>query len=281
MRATQKHPPAEESFEKQLRELIDLVESNGAEVVLVTGYVPGFKGRPDAPAAVRSYNDLIRAIAAERKYRLADVAKLCELLEKNDSIELLNPFGRLPSFEGFRVIARSLLEAFGESKLRVPNRLTLSLEPGAITKWRYRVVPAMFQAIGREPITHPEAVGGWQSLEIPQFDPFAARTPEPSQLFDYQNRMRGFATNLLQKGRTRVEAEATVDSPAERDVHLNVGGKLQSVWLNGKPVYERNEWGWIEHVGRDRVVVHLQAGKNEILVKAANSFFVSITDLNE
>jgi hypothetical protein len=163
----------------------------------------------------------------------------------------------------------------------VPNRLTLSLEPGVITNWRYRVVPATFVAIGREPITHPDVVGGWQTLALPQTDRLTARMPEPSQLLDYQNRMRGFATNLLKEGRTRVEAETTVDSPADRDAVLYVGGKLQSVWLNGESVYQRKEWGWIEHVGRDRVAIRLRAGSNQILVKAANSFFVSITDKNE
>lgn len=281
MRATQKHPPAEASFEQQLRELADMAEAHGAEVVLATGHIPQTNQRPDAPAAVRAYNDVVRALAAERGYRLADVARTWEILDAADSIELLSGPGRMPSFEGFRVVARGLLEAFGASQLPVPNRLTLSLEPGVITNWRYRIVPATFIAIGREPITHPDVVGGWQTLALPQTDRLTARMPEPSQLLDYQNRMRGFATNLLKEGRTRVEAETTVDSPAERDAVLYVGGKLQSVWLNGESVYQRKEWGWIEHVGRDRVAIRLRAGSNQILVKAANSFFVSITGKNE
>jgi len=122
-----------------------------------------------------------------------------------------------------------------------------------------------------------EADGTWGRLTLPQEDPFSRRAAYRSHSISYRDRARGFATDLFQGDDQLVEAIATLESGAARDVYLNVGAGVRRVWLNGERIYDNERWtGW--HAGKDRIAVTLRAGVNRIVIESGDTFFVSVTD---
>ncbi len=64
-----------------------------------------------------------------------------------------------------------------------------------------------------------------------------------------------------------------------REVFVNTGAGLQSIWLNGRRIFtpDRGVWtGW--HAGRERIPVTLQKGPNTLIIETGKEFFLSITD---
>ncbi len=96
---------------------------------------------------------------------------------------------------------------------------------------------------------------------------------------------RGFAQSLTEVAPgnnpaappKRFLARATIESPVARKVFFNTGANLQTIWLNGRRIYQQAGYtGW--HAGKERIAAELQPGKNELLIESGNEFFLSITD---
>jgi carboxyl-terminal processing protease len=92
-----------------------------------------------------------------------------------------------------------------------------------------------------------------------------------------------FGSALRPNQWTVAYAATRVDSPAARDVQLRIGSDDEvKVWLNGNVVLNSNVPRYAAP-DQDTVPVHLQAGRNDVLVKVCNrtgtwGFYLRVTD---
>lgn len=270
---TGKHLVSPQRFEQAILTLVERLEQAEIEPLLSLGY-PLAEEEDEAQQRLTAYNQFLQELAQQRGYRLIDAERR---FRANDDRTLLARNGHWPTFAGYREIARATLAGFGYPEAKVASSLKLSLLPGVIPQWQYRFKSS------KEPLSAAEIaslqVGDqWQSLTLPQPpDKFARRTANRSHLISYRDRSRGFATNLHQTGSQGVIAMAAVSSPQARQVFLNTGATVQSVWLNGELVYQSEGWsGW--HAGKERIPATLRAGENRIVIETGSSFFFSITE---
>jgi hypothetical protein len=263
-------------FEARVRKLTGQLEAAGVEPIIATGFKLGAR-QALCQSTVDEYNEVLRRIAKEQNYRLADVDAHFRSLEKY-KLSLVAPQGAVPTFAGAREMAVVLLSAMGHAGTRVDYTVNVGLLPGVITRWTYRVKPAteLLDAM-RVASLMPDST--WTDLYLPQpEDKFCARVSDPTHSPMNRDRARGFATNLFHGSDKLVEAMATVHSRDKRNAYVNVGANVRTVYVNGIKVYDgQGRWtGW--HAGKERIPVRLQAGENVVVVEAGQSFFVSITD---
>jgi len=253
--------------------LVNRLEEAQIEPIFVTAR-PYAAGQGDILLGIRLYNEMIRGLANRRGYRIADVAARFGTDQLGSS--LINSYDRL-TFEAARVMAAELLSALGYTGVEVPTALELALMPGAVTSWRYRIKPVTgFRTA--ESVAGMEPDDTWSTLRLPQEDRFGERLPDPSHSFPHLLYARGFACADGAKPTLRIEAVADIDSPAARDVWLNPGGAVQTVWLNGELLFDGgDEWnGW--HPGKVRLPARLRAGRNRVFIESLAWFFLSVTE---
>jgi acyl-CoA thioesterase I len=210
--------------------------------------------KTNAQPRLAEYNAFLRDFARQRGCRLAELYKPTEgvagILETDDIH---------PNFEGQRLIARAVLDALGYDKVVVPHELHLELLPGIIREWQVRALP----------------YGEWKEYRLPEQEAQA-------QPWHEQERQRGFALSLekvLGKA-DKYEARATLSAERDHSAFLNTGAALQVVWLDGKEIYRNTSWtGW--HAGKERILVQLRQGANEIRIETGSQFFLSVTDTAE
>jgi len=130
----------------------------------------------------------------------------------------------------------------------------------------------------------PNLWPGWQSMK-PGLDSACLRMinsrgglAQPGRSFVHHDRARGFATHLTESDNQIVQAVSCIESETDRDVFLNTGARLLSIWLNGEKIFESNNpWaGW--HPGKERIPARLRAGRNQIIIESQDAFFLSITN---
>ncbi|HEX8912322.1 MAG TPA: hypothetical protein VF796_08170 [Humisphaera sp.] len=263
-------------FDAQVRKLAAALQAAGVEPIIATGFKLGDR-QATYQRYVDDYNQVLRKLAAEKGYRLADVAEHFKALEKY-KLPLVAPQGEVPTFSGAREMAVVLLNAMGVGGTRVDYTLTVGLLPGTVTRWSYRVKPAteLLDAMTAAMLV-PD--NNWTDLYLPQpEDKFCQRVSDPTHSAQNRDRARGFATNLFHGEGKLVEAVALVNSRDARRAWVNVGANVRTVYVNGVKAYDsRGQWtGW--HAGKERVPVKLVAGENQVVVEAGPSFFLSITD---
>ena len=268
-----KAPPVEE-FAAKLAELVDRTEKAGIVPILATGYPPG-PHYDDARRRLVDYNRAIRGLAAARGCRLADVAARFEAADRPDR-PLAAEEDYVPTFEGAREIAASVLEALGFGDVPVAPKLRLALRPGVIRDWKLRQVPA-----DRDPTDEAAAAlvpdDGWTDLQLPMNDRLSRRLPEPSHSVNHQHQAVGYAHPLHFSKKFNVEGVAWVESDRDKTVWMHTGATLKRVWINGEQVFDNRRWtGW--HAGKERVAVKLKAGSNRVVIWAHDNFFLSLTD---
>lgn len=265
-----------EQFEIEVRTLIDRLLDEGVDPIIATGFRLGER-QAHGQGLLNDYNQVLRRLAASRGCRLADVDAHFKSLEKH-KLSLVAPNGAVPTFSGSREMAQVVLAAMGFPASRADRSLQLSLLPGAITQWKYRAKPSA-EKLTEQTVSHlpPD---GWTDLLLPQPDDrFCSRVPDLSHLCNYRDRARGFATNLPRNADEWIEATATVESSEDITAVVNLGSAVQTVWLNGVRIYDgvgKHNRGM--HAGAERIPVSLRAGPNHVVVEAAGSFFVSVTD---
>lgn len=260
-------------FRADLVRLLDRLTEAGVEPILVTGYPLG-----DAQRQPRldEYNVVIRDLAAERSIRLADVDRRFRALEPA-GIQLVTDRGAVPTFAGYREMAAELLAVLGHPRATVDTSVQLQMLPGVVTEWHVRGKSAD-DLLSDADAARLIAGDGWRKLMLPQSeDRLLDRLADSSHSITYRDRARGFATDVYFGKGTILEGVAEVPSDADRDVFVNIGATVKSVWVNGDRIFESTDWGgW--HAGKYRVPARLRAGANKIVIEANGSFFVSLTD---
>jgi hypothetical protein len=180
-----------------------------------------------------------------------------------------------PNLAGQRLIARSVLDALGDSTISLPVEFKPEVMPGIISEWRVWAVPkdqenrAVETAAAITPDEH------WVTWKLPETG------PEKHPWYE-QERRRGFALNLDKAAGKATDylACAQVHSDSPRQVCFNTGADLKRIWLNGKLIYTSQGWtGW--HAGKERIAAQLTAGQNSVTIQTGRQFFLSITDTND
>lgn len=267
-------PWSKQDFREAIERLCDRLEQEGIEPILEVGFPVHAKV---ARERLAGYNEAMREIAAKRNYRLADVEARFRAAGKHD---LLARNGWRPTFMGHREMAIAVLEALGFPQAKVQKTLELALLPGVVTDWQlhFKDSPAALTAEDVAALAPDES---WESLFLPQpEDKFAKRLADATHSITYRDRVRGFATNLHHQDEYGFMAVSYVDATAPREMTLNTGATLQSVWVNGEKVFDSNRWtGW--HAGKQRIPVQLRAGRNTIVIEGGSSFFVSLTEQHD
>jgi hypothetical protein len=268
--------PTAAGFQRRLMRLLDRLEDAGVEPILQTGYpLPG--GTRHAQRLLAAYNSTLRQVAVQRQYRLADVASR---MTQTGGEAMVHDRTNIPTHDGYRLIADCLLEAMGYPGAKVPGELQLDLLPGVIRDWKYRLLPEE-EKLSPEEAGSLEPDDAWLDLNLPQEDRFNSRLAHPSHSFGYQCRVRGFARHLYHGDAAVAQAIAYLHADEPREVFLNTGASLKTIWLNGQKIFDIGDrWtGW--QPGKERVPARLKEGKNTIIVESGNSFFLSVTDARD
>jgi len=173
------------------------------------------------------------------------------------------------NFEGYRCMARAVLDALGHADVAVPAELRCTPLPGIVARWKVLTVPE-----NEPPLDAPRAAAlavdaRWKDYRLPE--------PKPvKHWWLEQERSRGFAVSLNELfGGKRHLALARVRSRA-REAWVNTGGEVAAVWLNGRKLEVHRDRGW--HAGGNRIPVALRKGVSTIVIETGGRFFLSITD---
>jgi lysophospholipase L1-like esterase len=241
-----------EAYERDVVAISDRLKQEGIPMLLLTPTILGPK-HSEAEKRLADYIVVLRRLAERERYAVANVHTVMHE-GRTAGKELLEPDQVHLSFEGYRVMARAVLDALGRQDAAVPAKLALEPLPGIVREWKVRALPD----------------GEWKALALPQTE------PHPHWWHD-QERRRGFAIDLGPA--KRYEAEATLALRKSRGVFLSTGAAIESIALNGRELWKSTGWtGW--HAGKERIAATLEAGTNTIRIECGNAFFLSITDEN-
>lgn len=262
-----------EEYARNMTAIVDKLSGDGSQVILLTPTPITSPQAAEVKPRWTAYTVFLRQLAASRGLRLAEFDRRMEEAIREGK-PVMGGDGIHIDFQGYRVMTRALLDTLGHSTVPVVDAMRLSLMPGVISPWKVR------QAPGDIPLNESDAViipigSEWRTLSIPQ-DPSAA---ELGGWWLEQERQRGFVVSLdIVAGKaSRYQAAAEIQSANERQVYLNTGGSLQTVWLNGRKVFQApGDSGW--HVGKERIKASLKSGTNHLCVETGAQFFLSMTD---
>ena len=219
---------------------------------------------------IDAFNAILRTEAKERGLLLGEVAGVMKAAAGTGAT-LNEADGCHLSFEGFRQMTRGVLDGMGYADVPVPTAAKLSVIPGVIRDWRMRLINEE-TGLTEQAVATLAPDETWKTLSLPEDQ----RAPN---WFMDQERQRGVAVALDRVlGPARVyQGMAVVESESNRDVYVNTGASLRSVWVNGKKLpMATGPVGW--RPGGNRIPAKLKAGRNVIVIEAGNAFFLSITD---
>jgi len=266
------HTPKE--IEDAITRLCDRLDKAGVTPIITTSY-PLEEQSAEFQPRLDSFNDVMRDIAKRRGYRLADVDAVFRAGGRTGWNFVFNKRD-LPTFEGYRLIASSLLETWGYTGVEVPNTLDLQMLPGVVTDWAINHMPRS-DTLDSATVASLQPDETWEHITLPRVDKFNKRLADPTHSWTYQDQVRGYATHLPYRKGKKFVAVTTVESDTDRDAYINTGSGIQSVWINGEKVYTRGPWLG-GYPGSDRTAVTLRKGLNRIVIETPHSFFFSITD---
>ncbi|HLY08594.1 MAG TPA: GDSL-type esterase/lipase family protein [Planctomycetota bacterium] len=243
-------------YEADVAAISERLKQDRIPLILLT---PTILGPRHEAAETRSdeYVLALRRLAEKERYPVADVRQRMRE-HRQSGPELLEPDQIHLTFEGYRLMARAVLESLGHADAGIAKELHPEPMAGLLPRWTIR-------PLGRD---------AWKDLILPQ-------SGAAAHWWVDQERRRGFAVELDKDfgGEKRFEATALLESPVARDVFLNTGADLQSVTLNGVLRWKNEGWtGW--HAGKERLPARLIAGSNRIRIETGTSFFLSVTDEN-
>ena len=260
-------------YEADVREIARQLRERKIPLLVLTTTALGAK-HAEADGRLAEFNAILRKIAAENDYQVAEVNALMQAA-RSDGAEVLEPDEVHLTFAGYRVMTRAVLDALGHKEVAVPAELKAELMPGVVMNWKVRVAPADQPSLTEKEVAELRPDDRWRDLALPESKRLA-------QWWQDQERQRGFAQSLAEAAGTGQTyqgfAEITTEKP--REVYFNTGAQLSVIWLNGRQIYKSEGWtGW--HAGKERVPATLEIGKNTVIIEAGGSFFLSITDDND
>lgn len=272
-------PP--DDFEMHIRKTIKRLLENNIQPIIMTGF-PMNTRNPVCVKLLETYNRILRQIASEGGFPLAEADEIYKLF-KNHGLEtkLVDSQQKYCTFEGYRLIARAVLNSFGYSDLRVPNKLRYRVMPGLIKEWyasdAYRRSDVLMDYQIKD-LNYKS----WSKILLPQpaEDKLAERLLVPHQTYPMQARSLGVAMSITTDWRNKTRAVAEYFCEEEGIKYLNLGEDIKTVWVNGKLLKKELLGIYVDgrHPGFYRLPVTFKKGKNIILIEAQNSFFVSVTD---
>jgi lysophospholipase L1-like esterase len=260
---------AVDEYIQTVKKIVDLLQAEKILVIALTTNIRGEKLIADEKTVVE-YNDALRKWAVTQNIRVADAFALQSQARADGKLVVEND-GLHPNYEGHRLIARAILDAMGFADVPVPVKQIIKMYPGVITEWQIKPV-ADGKALDEQSVAALTIDESWVKYKLPEIDTLA------NWWLDGE-RQRGFAVSLstsIGKAK-RYYGAAYIETEKAKDVILNTGAGLQTIWLNGKRIYKSTDYfGW--HAGRDRLPVTMQTGKNMLVIEAADNFFLSVTD---
>jgi lysophospholipase L1-like esterase len=247
-------PPSE--YEADVTAISDRLKRESVPLLLLTPTILGPK-HAGAEKRLAEYIEILRRLASKEGYAVAEVhAGMAEA--RTAGRELLEPDQVHLTLEGYRVMARAVLDGLGHRGAPVPAEPAPEPMAGLVREWTIRALP--------------------EGKPVPLTLPQSAKAAH--WWFD-QERRRGFAIELdksVGPGR-RFAASAVLESAAARDVFFNTGAQLESITLNGRLLWKGEGWtGW--HAGKERIAARLAPGRNTIEIESGAAFFLSVTEEN-
>lgn len=258
-------------YERDVRSVAEQLKAKNVPLMILTTTVLGPKNAESDKRLV-DFNAILRRIAEEHGAKVAEVNRDSQAARQRGE-QLLEVDDVHLSQAGYRVLARAVLDGLGYTDVPLVKEIKLELMPGVIEQWQMRASPEN-KPLDAAGVASLEPDSTWKSYRLPETEP-------RDHWWEEQERHRGFAQSLakllgpgkLYQGVTYLKR----DQPTK--VYFNTGGQLQSIWLNGEQVFKSSGWtGW--HAGKERIPVTLQAGQNTVVIEAAGTFFLSVTDDN-
>jgi len=271
----------EADFENKIRRLVKLLVKNKIKPYIMIGY-PMNTSNSRCVQTLAAYNSILRQIAGEGNYPLAEADKIYNLYQQsNTARHLVDKDEKYSTFEGYRVMARSILNSFGYSHLEVPTKLRFKMLPGVIREWYATDTIAKGDLLTAEKVKSLN-YKNWDKIHLPQpaHDKIAKRLLVAHQTYPIQARSLGVAMGITEDWRNKTRAVAEIHSEIATTKFINLGEDIKSVWFNGKRIEKEFLGIYVDgrHPGFYRLPIQLKQGNNVLVIEAYNSFFVSITD---
>jgi lysophospholipase L1-like esterase len=268
------HKVKPEDYEADVAAILDRLTTEKVPVLILTTTVLGPK-HAEAEKQLATYNAILRRLAAKHHGGVAEVFKGMSDTRASGAIVLESDQVHL-SFDGYRVMARAVLDGLGHKDVAVPKELKPELMPGVIRDWHIRAIADKETPLDEKTAAALQPDDTWKRYALPETEP-------QTQWWMDQERKRGFAvslTKLIGPGPKGYLGVASLEAKEPRMVYFNTGSDLRSVWLNGKRLYKNEAWtGW--HAGKERIAATLRQGTNVIVIETGGQFFLSVTDTND
>jgi acyl-CoA thioesterase I len=249
-----KIPPSE--FEADVTAISGRLKREAVPMLILTPTILGPK-HAEPEKRLAEYLSILRRLASKEGYAVAEVHALMQEARAAGR-ELIEPDQVHLTFDGYRVMARAVLEGLGRRDVPVPEELPLEPMSGLIRDWTIR--------------------------GLPDGTPKALRLPQSATVAHWwldQERRRGFAVELDKTvgPAKRFAGSAVLESKDGRGVFFNTGAQLESITLNGRLLWKSEGWtGW--HAGKERIAARLAPGRNTVEIESGSAFFLSVTEEN-
>lgn len=264
------HKTSVEDFTKTLRTILQKLKDQRIATVLMTLNCLPVKD-PAKAELIAGYNAAIRTLAAEFQCPIGDVYGVMKAAADKGEV-ISEPDGGHPNYEGYRLLARAVLDVMGHEKLPVPAVLKVDLMPGIIAEWKILAVPdKKAKALTAEQIKALAPNDDWKALSLPE-------TEAAGQWWTDQARKEGYAVSLkkLAGAAPGYIGYAKVTREKAESAFFNTGAHLKTVWLNGEKIFQSKDWTGY-HAGKERIPIKLNAGDNIVVIETGEAFFTSIT----
>jgi lysophospholipase L1-like esterase len=257
-----------DEYESNYRKIIDEHRKRNIPMLLATSSTLSWR-HERAFERLQKYNDVVRKLAKEFGYPLAEVYET--MLVSPREVNLWEDGAHL-NFEGYRLLTRAMLDALGHPDVPVPKEWKIEPEKGIVREMQ------ILAYNGEKPLSDDEVAAlkpdeHWKPYTLPE-------TPSGGGWWQQQQQARGVAMNLATAiGPAKAYyTYITVHADEPKQVFFNTGASLGGIWLNGQRVFNSagQALGW--RMGGRRIPVTLEPGKNVIILRSGDKFFFSITE---
>src|SRR5262249_5443614 len=180
--------PSSPDYEADIRATIEQLQSKGVPVLILTTGLLG-PDQAEAEARLEKNNALLLRLADETGCLVGDVNRAMENARAAGK-DLVEADGCSPTFEGHRLIARTVLDALRRGDVTVPRELLVGEMPVIVKEWRLQVSPMAEPGLDAKQVAALDPEGAdWTTYTLPEKGP-------ADKWWDEQERKRGFAFSL-------------------------------------------------------------------------------------
>ncbi|MCM8534153.1 MAG: hypothetical protein NE330_23525 [Lentisphaeraceae bacterium] len=273
------HSP--EWFESSLTRLCDKLDQDNIKPIIHIGFPVNTS--PETLKHYENYNYILFQVAQQRSYSLARADLIWQkYLKENKTHKLAQSKGLRYTYAGHQVLARSILDCFGYSAVKVPLKLRLKALPGIINNWQWQeyetptpITADLFQNLNST---------SWPKLTLPMpaDKGLTSKFINPYMNYEHQAKELGFGLEMTGVYDNTIRAVSEFESEGG-NLFLNIGGGVKEIWLNGEMITSGLTNMFLDgrHPGGRRFPVKLKKGKNKIILDCTMNFFVSLTETND